>query len=123
MADPLSIIAGVVGIGATAVNGISILSDVVDAVKNAPDEIAGISGDLRAFRTVVSSLESALRRKDVIGVIQEDDDLTSMVKDLEDPLLKCTTALNELTTRIKGHVKPSDNGKGSRFSSCSPRKT
>ncbi len=34
----------------------------------------------------------------------------------EDPLFNCTKALNELTGRINGHVKTSEFGKGSRFS-------
>ena len=61
MADPLSVIAGVVGVRATASKGVSIFSDLVDAVQNAPDEIAGISRELRGYRPIVSSLQTVMQ--------------------------------------------------------------
>ncbi len=61
MADPLSVIAGVVGVGATASKGVSIFSDLVDAVQNAPDEFAGISRELRGCRSTVSSLQTVMQ--------------------------------------------------------------
>jgi hypothetical protein len=76
MADPLSVIAGVVGVRATASKGVSIFSDLVDAVQNAPDEIAGIS---KKSCVVVALLSRRCRRLCRTGVNHEGEDLTSMV--------------------------------------------
>lgn len=61
MADPLSVIAGVVGVGATVSKGVSIFSDLVDAVQNAPDEFAGMSRELCGRRSIVSSLQTVMQ--------------------------------------------------------------
>lgn len=117
MADPLSIIASVVGIGGAAVSASRGLYELVNTIQNAPEQIATTSKDLHSFYTIVSSLHSALQDNDVKRVVRDDFDLTAMVGNLEEPLRSCTTVLGLLMVKIQGHLKPGEDGRGLRMSS------
>ena len=57
MTDPFSIIAGVVGVTAGAVKASQVLFQLVDDVRNAPQEVSAISRDAHAFYSIVYSLQ------------------------------------------------------------------
>lgn len=110
MADPLSIISAVVGIGAAAISTSKALIELVDSIKNGPDQIATISKDVHSFHSIVSSLQSALQDDNVKRVLQEDVALTRMVGDLEKPLNSCLNVIANLTIKLRENVKSDQNG-------------
>ncbi|KAJ5907617.1 hypothetical protein N7495_000299 [Penicillium taxi] len=57
--DPLSIIAGTIGIAGTAVHSINTLIHDINAVKDAPEVIADLKNDLLAMDAIMKSLESS----------------------------------------------------------------
>ena len=56
MADPLSLIAGVISVATVAVQSAKALSKLIDDIKGAPREIQAVAHDIHAFRSIVSSL-------------------------------------------------------------------
>ena len=105
MTDPFSIIAGVVGVTAGAVKASQCLFQLVDDVRNAPQEVSAISRDAHAFHSIVYSLQMALEADDVRHVLGTDILMTQMIKNLNRPLENCRTILDQLLTRIQNHLK------------------
>ena len=117
MADPLSVISSVVGVGIAALQSAKLLFELADGIKNAPEEIKAISNDTHAFYDVVFSLETSLKDADVLSVVQENTAMVAMVANLEKPLRNCSTTLGQLMLKIRDRVKPSVDGKSYKFSS------
>ncbi|KAG8527395.1 uncharacterized protein KY384_007547 [Bacidia gigantensis] len=114
--DPLSVIAGVVGISGAAIKASDTLFELVDSVRNAPAEITAISKDTHAFRDVISSLDISLKDRTVTSVISEDENLTEAIQKLEKPLANCQNILKEVDGKLRAHLKPTSGG-GYRVSS------
>lgn len=117
MADPLSIIASVAAVSTAALQSAQILLQLIDGIKNAPEEIAAVSNDTHAFYDVVLSLETSLKDDDIVTVVREDTAMVAMVANIEKPLRNCTTTLGQIMFKIQGRVRSANDGKGSRFSS------
>lgn len=110
MADPLSIISALVGIGAAAISTSKTLIELVDSIKKGPDQIAIISKDVHSFNSIVSSLQSALQDDNVKRVLQEDVALINMLGELEKPLSACLNLIASLTIKLQENVKSNQNG-------------
>ncbi|KAL8923308.1 MAG: hypothetical protein Q9208_004708 [Pyrenodesmia sp. 3 TL-2023] len=106
--DPLSIIAGLLGIAAVAAQSSKALCDLTDAIRSAPDEIKNISRDTHAFYNIIFSLESSLRDPKITTVIAEDEPLTALLGNLRDPLSNCASVLGQLMLKIQSFVRPLD---------------
>ncbi|KAL8784353.1 MAG: hypothetical protein Q9213_004005 [Squamulea squamosa] len=106
--DPLSVVAGVVGITSVAVQSSKALCELIDGVRSAPDEIKNISRDTHAFYSILFSLESSLRDPRVTAVIAEDEPLTALLENLREPLGNCTSLLGQLLVKIQRFVRPLD---------------
>ncbi|KAL8649382.1 MAG: hypothetical protein Q9226_005596 [Calogaya cf. arnoldii] len=106
--DPLSIIAGVVGISAAAAQASKSLYEIVDGIRSAPDEIKNISRDTRAFYSILYSLELSLKDPKITEVIAEDDALTTLIANLKLPLANCSSVLGQLMVKIQGFIRPLD---------------
>lgn len=117
MADPLSIIASVVAVSTAALESAQLLLQLIDGIKNAPEEITAISNDTHAFYDIVLSLESSLKDEDVVGVVRENTAMMAMVANIEKPLRNCSATLDRVMLKIGSRVKSGNDGKGSRFSS------
>ncbi|KAL8708801.1 MAG: hypothetical protein Q9220_006362 [cf. Caloplaca sp. 1 TL-2023] len=114
--DPLSIIAGVLGIASVAGQSSKALYELIDGIRSAPEEIKNISRDTHAFYSILFSLETSLRDPKITATIAEDDPLTALVGNLREPLGNCSSVLGQLMVKIQGFVRPLD-GERSRFSS------
>ncbi|KAL8760314.1 MAG: hypothetical protein Q9199_000096 [Rusavskia elegans] len=106
--DPLSIIAGVLGISAVAAQSSKCLYEMIDGIRSAPDEIKNISRDTRAFYSILHSLEISLKDPNITAVIAEDDALTTLIANLRLPLGNCSSVLGQLMVKIQGFVRPLD---------------
>ena len=117
MADPLSITASVLAVSTAALQGAKLLFELLDGVKNAPEDISAISNDTHAFYDIVFSLESSLKDGDIVSMVRENTAMVAMVANLEIPLRNCSATLGQIMLKIQGRVKPLNDGKGSKFSS------
>ncbi|KAL8828437.1 MAG: hypothetical protein Q9170_006602, partial [Blastenia crenularia] len=114
--DPLSVIAGVLGIVSVAAKSSKSLYELIDAVRSAPNEIKNISRDTQAFYSIIFSLESSLKDSKVAAAIADDEALTALVGNLREPLVNCASMLGQLMVKIQGFIRPLD-GERWRFSS------
>ena len=108
--DALAIISGVIAVSGAAIGASKSLLDIVDTIKNAPEEITAIAKDTRAFSNVVSSLETALRDHQVKEVLHGDPSMTELVEKLKEPLQNCSTILSQIKPRIQKYLKPANGG-------------
>ncbi|KAL8746481.1 MAG: hypothetical protein Q9184_007742 [Pyrenodesmia sp. 2 TL-2023] len=106
--DPLSIIAGVLGISAAAAQASKSLYEMIEGIRSAPDEIKNISRDNRAFYSILYSLEIALKDPKITKVIADDDALTAYIDNLREPLANCSSVLGQLMIKIQGFIRPLD---------------
>ncbi|RSL42674.1 hypothetical protein CEP54_015403 [Fusarium duplospermum] len=60
MADPLSVTASVVGIVAAAVQGVQLLSNTIDKIRNAPEAVRSIQDEIQQLKPTLTQLESAI---------------------------------------------------------------
>lgn len=102
--------ASVVGVATAALASSRALYEMVDEVRNAPDELSAISKDMHSLHDVVTSIQLALRDSIVVKVLQENPQLCDLVTRLKDPMLNCTTMMSQLKLRIEPHLKLSSNG-------------
>lgn len=112
MADPISIIAGVISIATVVVQSSKALSKLIDNVKETPQEIRAVARDVHAFRSIVSSLKIALEERDVKDAVSRDTALVEMIGNLSHPLTNCEEALQSLVTKIQ---RGFDGSEGSTF--------
>ncbi|KAI4245292.1 MAG: hypothetical protein LQ352_006615, partial [Teloschistes flavicans] len=106
--DPLSIIAGVLGITSVVAQASKNLYELVDGIRSAPSEIKDIARDTHAFYSILFSLESSLKDPKISVVIAEDDSLTALVGNLRDPLAHCSSVLGQMMIKIQSFVRPVD---------------
>ncbi|RMJ17206.1 hypothetical protein CDV36_003147 [Fusarium kuroshium] len=60
MADPLSVTASIAGIVAAAVQGVQLLSNAIDRVRNAPEAVRSIQDEIEQLKPILTQLESAI---------------------------------------------------------------
>ena len=101
MADPFSIIAGVLGITTAVVQASkTILQLLVDTARG-PEEVRSISHDIHAFQTVVISLKTTIGLAEVQNAIAGDETLLKTIVNLDSPLRNCRVVLEELMVKLK----------------------
>jgi hypothetical protein len=123
MTDPLSIIAGVIGITAAAITSSKAFFELVNDIKGVPEEIRSVSRDVHAFYSIIFSLNVTLKEDDVKYVISGDEAMVEMTRNLAGPLDNCRAVLGELMVKIQKGFKPGSEGKGSRMSSINVKWT
>ena len=108
MADPLSLIAGVISVATVAVQPAKALSKLIDDIKGTPREIQAVAHDIHAFRSIVSSLRIALEERDIKKAISGDAALIEMIGSLHHPLSNCERALQNLMSKMRSEFQRSD---------------
>ncbi|KAL9124896.1 MAG: hypothetical protein Q9217_005824 [Psora testacea] len=111
--DPLSVIAGIAGIATAFLSTSKCLFELLDEVKNSPEEIKSLSRDAHAFYSVIFSLQLALKEQSYWDSISRDPTLTEMVRNLKQPLENCQAVLCQLMVKIQPHLKPEARSKRS----------
>ena len=115
MADPFSVVLGVITISTAALQCSKALYELLDNIREAPEQIIVISRDAHAFYSVVCSLDSALRDEVINSVLENDGSLTTLVGNLEQPIRNCSKTLGQMMAKIQAHVKTSEKN-GLKFS-------
>lgn len=106
MVDPLSIITGVLGVAAVALETSKKLFEMLESVKHSSQEIKTISMDAHAFYAVMYSMQQQLQNAETRRVIASDEGLTKAVESLNSPLRNCSTILGRIMVKVRGRVKP-----------------
>lgn len=106
--DPLSVIAGVLGVATVAAQSSKGIFQLVDAIRSAPDEIQNISRDVHAFYAILYSLKTSLQDPKIVAIVTKDDALTALIGNLRMPLSNCSAVLGQLMVKIQSFVRPLD---------------
>ncbi|ERF68059.1 hypothetical protein EPUS_09411 [Endocarpon pusillum Z07020] len=117
MADPFSIIAGVLGITAAVIQSSKIFLELVNDIRRCPEEVKSVSKDVHAFYAIISSLNVTLREVDVKDAIAYDDALLTTIGNLAHPLEHCRVILGELKVKIQQQLLPFPNDRRFRINS------
>lgn len=115
MADPLSITAGVVGIATATIQSAKTLYEILDNTKEGPGEIESVSRDAHAYYSIVFALLATLKENKVRHVVERDEAMIEMIRNLVDPLSHCQALLGELMVQIQKQLKQSTDAQGSRI--------
>ena len=106
----IGLLASLIAVAGAAITSSKALFELVDQVRNAPEEVLAISRDTHSFHNVVSSVRGAIRDPAVVRILEEDCQLRDLVKELEDPLRNCAAVLAQLKPRIQAYLKPNSKG-------------
>jgi Fungal N-terminal domain of STAND proteins len=106
MADPFSIIAGVLGITTAVIQSSEVFLELVNDIRSGAEEVKAVSEDVHAFYAIVSSLHATLREVDVKDAIACDEILLTTIGNLALPLENCRVVLGELMVKIKQQLQP-----------------
>ena len=115
MADPFSIVAGVLGIANVAVQSSKVFLELVNDIKGGPAEIRSVSRDVHAFYAIVFSLNVTLKEVNIKNVITCDEAMVNMIGNLAGPLENCQVVLGELMVKTQKQLKPRLESKGFRM--------
>ena len=108
MADPLSAIAGVIGILSSLVTLATPILNIVHNIKRAPGEIQNLSRDISAFFSVVHTLDVALRERDIRDSVENDDTMARQLKTLEESLRSCRDIILDVMSKHEGYKGKKD---------------
>ncbi|KAK2693005.1 hypothetical protein QWA68_007117 [Fusarium oxysporum] len=101
MSDPLSVTASVVGIIGALLHGSKRLYEFIDALQNAPKDIAALSTDLRALYEILAHITNVQDRL---------SSSPNLCASLKAPLENCLNIFNEFTTLLQGFTQTSRDG-------------
>lgn len=114
MSDPLSVLAGVVGIAGFALQSAKKLKEFIDSIQGAPLVVKAISSDLQAVSGVLDSLHKLLDKADARkSPSPVEIELASV---LQLPLDNCVAACKNIDDAIKPYVKRSSQNKCNKWS-------
>lgn len=101
MADPLSIIGGILTIAGAAIQASRTLFELVDDIRECPEEIRSISRDAHSFYSVVFSLNTTLADARIREIISNDHAMLDMIGNLKSPLSNCEAILAKLMIKMR----------------------
>ena len=116
----IGLIASVVGVTGAALAASKALYDMIDQVRNAPEEILAISRDTHSFHGIITNVHVAITDHFIVSRLGTEQQILRAVEQLEGPLENCGTILTQMRSRIKSHLKQSHDG-GFRVSSFDMR--
>lgn len=101
MADPVSLVLGVLGFAIQAVQSSKALLELVADIRGAPGNIKAIYKKVYAFYDVVFSLNTVLRDEDVQTTIRSNKTLIETVESLTKPIKNCRAILGQLSVKLE----------------------
>lgn len=101
MADPVSLVLGVVAITIQAVQTSKALLDLIADIRGAPGNIKTIHKEVHAFYNVVSSLNIVLKDQDVQIAIGGNKTLIETVQSLTQLIHNCRSILGHLIVKLE----------------------
>ena len=72
MTDPISIVAGIVGIASVVITSAKLLFELVDDITGVPEEVKSVSRAAHAFCSIIPSLDAILQEDEIRDVISGD---------------------------------------------------
>ncbi|KAL9580495.1 MAG: hypothetical protein Q9212_004457 [Teloschistes hypoglaucus] len=111
----LGAVGSVLGVATTTVKVTKALNDTLIQIKDAPDEIGRLSGDLQSISSILSSLEITLKGKNGQRVLTENEVIVSALRDLKPPLRSCERTIQDIRTKIGPCLALLEGGKGYRL--------
>lgn len=114
--DPLSVIAGVVGIATAALQSSVALHDVIKAIKNAPRDIEKLSDETKDLSSIIASLQSTLKEDEYKQALCKNDSIINSLKQLKGPLETFSAINNEIEETLKPYLKSTDGGRNWKIS-------
>lgn len=115
MADPLSIFASVLAIAGAAIQSSKALFELVDDIREGPEEIRSISRDAHSFYSVVFSLNTTLGDAKIREIISGDDAMLEMIGNLTSPLSNCEAVLAKLMIKMQKQLRLGSDGRDNRM--------
>ena len=106
----IGLIASVVGVTGAALAASKALSDMIDQIRNAPEEILAISKDTHSFHDIITNVQVAITDQFIVSKLATEQQILRAVRQLEGPLKNCGTILTQMRSRIKSHLKQSGDG-------------
>ena len=106
----LGLIASVVGVTTAALAASKALSDMIDQVRNAPEEIIAICKDTHSFHGIITNVQVAITDQFIVSKLETEQQILRAVRQLEGPLKNCGRILRQMRSKIKSHLKQSDDG-------------
>lgn len=101
MADPVSLVLGVVALTIQVVQTSKAVLELVADIRDAPANIKAIYNEVYAFYNVVLSLSSALKDQDVQNTISGNKTLLETVGSLAKPMNNCQATLVHLSVKLE----------------------
>ena len=101
MADPVSLVLGVVALTFQAVQSSKALLELVADIRGAPRNIKAIYKEVYAFYNVISSLNTVLKDQDVQTTISGNKTLIETVESLTNPINNCQAILGQLSVKLE----------------------
>jgi hypothetical protein len=101
--DPLSIIAGVVGIVGFAASSTKNLLSVIEKTRGAPAAVRGTARDANEFLAVLTNFEELLNDDGLI----RDETIQNVFRSVESPIRASQDALDELMALVESYTEPS----------------
>ncbi|KAL9035717.1 MAG: hypothetical protein Q9214_006455, partial [Letrouitia sp. 1 TL-2023] len=112
MADPVSLILGVVTFTTQTVQTTKALLGLVADIRDAPGNIKAIYKEVHAFYDVIFSLNIVLKDQDVQNTISSNKTLIEVVESLTEPINTCRAILGQLSVKLErlrnSHVESYD---------------
>lgn len=101
MADPVSLVLGVLAFALQAVQSSKALLEILADIRGAPDNIKTIGKEVYAFYDVLSSLNIVLRDQDMQSTIRGNKTLIEIVESLATPINNCRAILGQLSVKLE----------------------
>ena len=114
--DPLSIIAGVVGIATAALQSSVALHDVLKAIKNAPRDIEKLSDETKDLSSIIASLQSTLKDDDYQQTLCKNHRIINSLEQLKGPLKTFSAINRKIEETLKPYLKLTDDGRSWKIS-------
>ena len=101
MADPVSLVLGVVALTIQTVQSSKALLELVADIRGAPGNVKAIYKEVYAFYDVVFSLSIVLKDQDVQTAISGNKILIETVESLTKPINNCRAILRQLSVKLE----------------------
>ena len=105
MAEPLGILAGIIGIATATIKAAKCLARLIDDYEHGSHEVHSISRDIQAFYPIVRALIAALEEERIWHLVESDEVVAETVRNLYRPLSLCRALLGELMVHIQRPVR------------------
>ena len=107
MADPLSIIAGVIAVATVTVQSAKQVLKVVNDMSNEADEVKALSRDISAFCSITSALSASLKHERIRHIVAKDMAIAVTIQGMGCSLCNCQTLLGQIAQTLRRHCETS----------------